>query len=276
MPVPSAGLLIAGAVVLLAWMERRRPLRRRVEPGLRRVIRNVAVAAISVAGIQALERPITRRATALAEERRWGLVGRLSRPWLRTILALLLMDYTLYVWHVLTHRMPQLWRLHIVHHVDLDLDVSTALRFHIVEMLISTVWRVGQILLIGISPQLLLTWQRLTVLSVMFHHSNLRLPLELERWLQLVIVTPRMHGIHHSVIQDETDSNWSSGLTIWDWLHGTLRLDVSQEAISIGVPNYRSYDEVRLPRLLILPFTEQDKPDLPQPTSLQAPAATME
>lgn len=273
--MPSAGLLIAGAVVLLAWWERRRPLRRRVEPGFRRVVRNVAVAAVSVAGIQLIERPITRRATALVKRRRWGLVGGAPRPF-RVLMAILLLDYTLYVWHVLTHRMPQLWRFHIVHHADLDLDVSTALRFHVCEMLISTGWRLGQIFLIGVSPRVLSLWQSLTLISVLFHHSNLRLPPEWERRLGVVIVTPRMHGIHHSVIRDETDSNWSSGLTIWDWLHGTLRLDVPQEAISIGVPDYRSYGEVRLPRLLVIPFTDQDKPDLPQPPSLQAAAATME
>jgi sterol desaturase/sphingolipid hydroxylase (fatty acid hydroxylase superfamily) len=97
-------------------------------------------------------------------------------------------------------------------------------------------------------------WQTVTILSVLFHHSNLRLPLHVERGLRLVLVTPRMHGIHHSVVESEVNSNWSSGLTIWDRLHGTLRLDVPQEVIVIGVPEYRCPETVGLERMLALPF----------------------
>jgi sterol desaturase/sphingolipid hydroxylase (fatty acid hydroxylase superfamily) len=240
---------------MLAWSERRRPLRRRVEPGASRIIRNVAVAAVSAIAVQAVERPITSRVTSLVERRGWGIVARVSHPGpLRTLFSLLLLDYTLYVWHVLTHRVPRPWRMHIVHHIDLDLDMTTALRFHVAEMLVSTSWRIGQIVLIGVSSRTLALWQTVTILSVLFHHSNLRLPLHVERGLRLVLVTPRMHGIHHSVVESEVNSNWSSGLTIWDRLHGTLRLDVPQEVIVIGVPEYRSRETVGLERMLALPF----------------------
>jgi sterol desaturase/sphingolipid hydroxylase (fatty acid hydroxylase superfamily) len=172
-------------------------------------------------------------------------------------LAVLLMDYTLYLWHVLTHRLPLLWRFHVVHHVDLDLDASTALRFHAGELAISTAWRAGQVLLIGVSPLSLFFWQTFLLLSILFHHSNVRLPFATERWLNHLIVTPRMHGIHHSIVQEETNSNWSSGLTIWDRLHGTLRLNVPQAEITIGVPAYREPEEVRLMEILKLPFEKQ-------------------
>jgi sterol desaturase/sphingolipid hydroxylase (fatty acid hydroxylase superfamily) len=167
------------------------------------------------------------------------------------------MDYTLYVWHVLTHRVPFLWRFHVVHHVDLDLDVSTALRFHGVELLLSLPWRAAQVALIGVSASAFTTWQLLLMASILFHHSNVRMSMRLERLVRVVLVTPRMHGIHHSTIRDETDSNWSSGLTLWDWLHGTLRWDVPQRRIVIGVPAYRDPADVSLVRILAMPFRRQ-------------------
>ena len=93
--------------------------------------------------------------------------------------------------------------------------------------------------------------------SILFHHSNVELPIELERWLSRIIVTPRLHGIHHSTIRDETDSNWSSGLTLWDWLHGTLKVNVPQQAITIGVPAYRQSRDVSLPKIILMPFVSQ-------------------
>jgi sterol desaturase/sphingolipid hydroxylase (fatty acid hydroxylase superfamily) len=176
---------------------------------------------------------------------------------LETALAIVLLDYTLYVWHVLTHKVSFLWRFHLVHHVDLDLDASTALRFHFGELAISVPWRAAQIMIIGVSPIAYLTWQTCVFLSIMFHHSNVKLPISFERWLNRLIVTPRMHGIHHSVVQQETNSNWSSGLTIWDWLHGTLRLNVPQDQVTIGVPAYREPAEVSLLQILELPFLKQ-------------------
>jgi sterol desaturase/sphingolipid hydroxylase (fatty acid hydroxylase superfamily) len=255
--------IVLGVAALLARSERARPLRRRVEPGPSRIIRNVAIAAASVVAVQVIERPTTARVTALVERRGWGIVPRLShRGWVRTLLSVLLLDYTLYIWHILTHRVPQLWRMHIVHHIDLDLDMTTALRFHFAEMVVSTWWRIGQIVLIGVSPRTLTLWRTSTLMSVLFHHSNCRLPYEMERWLRLFIVTPRMHGIHHSVVDAEVNSNWSSGLTIWDRLHGTLKLDVPQDSIVIGVPQYRRPDEIELGRLLLLPlYNPQDGDD---------------
>jgi sterol desaturase/sphingolipid hydroxylase (fatty acid hydroxylase superfamily) len=149
---------------------------------------------------------------------------------------------------------PFLWRFHVVHHVDLDLSATTALRFHFAEMLLSVPWRAAQVALLGVSPRALSLWQTCLLVSILFHHSNLRLPIAVERRLARLVVTPRMHGIHHSTVQEETDSNWSSGLTLWDRLHGTLRLDVPQDGIVIGVPAYRDPEEVTLPALLAMPF----------------------
>jgi sterol desaturase/sphingolipid hydroxylase (fatty acid hydroxylase superfamily) len=252
------GLLIGGTFCALVWLERRRPLRQSVEPKATRNVRNLAVAALSAAAIRIAEQPVVQPLTALVERRRWGLLKQFAIPaWLEVLLAVALLDYTLYVWHILVHRVPWLWRFHLPHHVDLDLDASTAVRFHFAEMVVSVPWRAAQILLIGVSPAALSVWQTATLMEILFHHSNVALPVEVERWLCRLIVTPRMHGIHHSTVPEETDSNWSSGLTLWDWLHGTLRLNVPQEAIAIGVPAYRFPDQVALAKVLALPFEAQ-------------------
>ena len=257
-PAWLSASLVVGAFGLLWLAERRRPLRRAVEPKGTHEARNLAVAVTAAAALQLVERPVVQTLTRLAERRGWGLVklARLPR-WMETALAVVLLDYTLYLWHVLTHRVPFLWRFHVAHHVDLDLDASTALRFHFGEIALSTVWRAAQVALIGVSPLSLTVWQTFLLLSVLFHHSNVRLPVEVERKLNLLVVTPRMHGIHHSIVREETDSNWSSGLTVWDRLHGTLRLNVPQDEITIGVPAYRRAEEVGLAEVLKMPFAPQ-------------------
>jgi sterol desaturase/sphingolipid hydroxylase (fatty acid hydroxylase superfamily) len=179
----------------------------------------------------------------------------------RDALAVLLLDYTLYWWHVAEHRLPWLYRFHAVHHADLDLDTSTALRFHFGEFVASIPWRAAQIAGIGASPRALRCWQRLTTLEVMFHHSNVRLPLAVERLLGAVLVTPRLHGIHHSVLPDEQDSNWSSGLTLWDRLHGSYRGDVPQAALEIGLAGLRDPAAVSLPRIVAMPFRREQPYD---------------
>jgi sterol desaturase/sphingolipid hydroxylase (fatty acid hydroxylase superfamily) len=237
----NAGLL-GGAVVLacfagLAWLERRRPLRRRVQPVLPRTLRNLAMGVLSAATVAAIEAPLAQRAARIGADRDWGLVRRVPLPaGARTALSLVLLDYSLYVWHVLLHRLPLLWSAHRIHHLDRDLDASTALRFHVAELLLSVPWRVGQVIAIGVPGEVLTLWGRLTLLSVMFHHSNLRLTPRAERRLSRWVVTPHLHGIHHSERREEHDRNFSSGLAVWDMLHGTRRDDVPQDCILIGLP----------------------------------------
>ena len=251
------GAVLAGAAVgLLVWLERRRPLRRTVQPAFRRNVRNGVVAAVGAVALRALERPVTDRLTALVARERFGLLPILRLPkWLETLLAVVLLDYTLYIWHVLTHRVGFLWRFHIVHHADLDMDASTAVRFHTGELVISIAWRAGQVLLIGVSSRQLDLWQKLTIAAILFHHSNVCLPIEVERRLVKAVVTPRMHGIHHSSVRNEADSNWSTILSVWDRLHSTLRLDVAQDDIDIGVPAFRSAEALGLRHLFTMPLT---------------------
>jgi sterol desaturase/sphingolipid hydroxylase (fatty acid hydroxylase superfamily) len=247
-------LLVLGTLAATLLLERRRPLRSMREDHLRRDVRNASMALMTVSTIALTEKPLVRK----VQEKRWGLLPRLRLPPLvETALAVLLLDYTLYIWHVLTHKVPLLWRLHRVHHSDLDLSASTALRFHFVEMIVSAPWRAAQVALIGVSPRQLSLWQTLTTMAILFHHSNIRLPLALERALARVIVTPRMHGIHHSIVERETDSNWGTIFSLPDYLHRTVRLNVPQQAIDIGIPAFRRAEEVRLGRLLRMPFGVQ-------------------
>ena len=247
--------LMAAAAIGVVLAERRWRLREPTQAEPERSFRNVVLGAGALAVVQLCEAPLVQPISRLVERRRIGVSQWLPLPaWGRDAAAFLMLDYTIYLWHVLTHRLPFLWRFHLVHHVDLDLDSTTALRFHGADMAISAPYRALQVLVAGASPRTLELWQGFFFLSVLFHHSNLRLPLRLERLLSRVLTTPRMHGIHHSAAQDETDSNWSSGLSLWDHLHRTFRLDVAQETIAIGVPAYRDPAELGIGASLAMPF----------------------
>jgi sterol desaturase/sphingolipid hydroxylase (fatty acid hydroxylase superfamily) len=250
--------LILGCCGWILWREWRTPARREVESKAVRNVRNLAIAGLAGAAVQLAEMPVALRLSRWAEQGQWGLLKWLDLPvWLEVALAVLALDYTLYLWHVLTHRVPLLWRFHQPHHIDLDMDASTALRFHFGEICLSVGWRAAQIAVIGVSPLAFSIWQTGLFVSIVFHHSNVRLDPATERRLSRWLVTPRMHEIHHSNIEDEANSNWSSGLSIWDRLHGTQRLDVPREVITIGVPAYAEPADVSLGRTLQMPFVEQ-------------------
>lgn len=252
--------LVGGVFVALVLLERRFPLRPGREPRGSRFARNLAVAAVGALALRLLETPVVRPLSALVAARGWGLVRRLPiSPMARRLLAVVLLDYTLYLWHILTHRVPFLWRFHCIHHADRDLDASTALRFHFGELALSVPWRAAQVAFIGVDPATLRAWQLGLFASILFHHSNLRLPPWLDDLISHVFVTPRLHGIHHSQRTRERNANWSSGLTFWDLLHGTLLRDVPQESIAIGLPDFASEDEVGLPRILSLPLRPPEK-----------------
>jgi sterol desaturase/sphingolipid hydroxylase (fatty acid hydroxylase superfamily) len=251
-------VLATAAFIIFTAAEARRPLRNSRESKLRRTGRNLAVAGITAALTAAVQRAVLAPVARKTTERRLGLLNQLRAPRpVRIAAGVLLLDYTLWWWHRANHRVPLLWRFHLVHHVDLDLDSSTALRFHFGEMALSVFFRAAQFRLLGIDPIAASLWQTALLVSILFHHSNLRLPVDVERRLANVLVTPRMHGIHHSDVRDETDSNWSSLLSCWDFLHHTFRFDVPQSAITIGVPAWQQSDDVTFCRILAMPFEDQ-------------------
>jgi sterol desaturase/sphingolipid hydroxylase (fatty acid hydroxylase superfamily) len=175
------------------------------------------------------------------------------------LLAFLLLDLSFYYWHRLNHTWPLLWRFHNVHHIDPDLDSTTAFRFHFGEIAYSTVFRVVQIAVIGPGAFAFVLYEGIFLAATVFHHSNVRLPPGTERLLSVFIVTPRMHGIHHSIIREETNSNFSVVLRLWDTLHRTLRLDINQNEIRIGVAAYATDKDNSVAQLLLLPFRKQRK-----------------
>ena len=249
------GLAVGGWVAALVWWERRKALRRVVDSKLQRDARNLVIAAGAGAVMQFGELPVAFTLARRAKRTQSGLLQWIPMPpVVRSIVGILLLDYTLYVWHVLTHRVPLLWRFHQVHHVDREMDATTALRFHFGEIAISIAFRALQVWVIGPTPVTVALWQIFLLVCILFHHANVRLPIRWERWVARIVITPRLHGIHHSIASDELNSNWSSGLTVWDWLHGTLRTDVPQDDVVIGVAGMLSDAQQRLKTALTLLF----------------------
>ncbi|MFZ1743123.1 MAG: sterol desaturase family protein [Pontixanthobacter sp.] len=251
-----AMLLGAGAVVggiLLA--ERKSPLRKQDKPAIPRNIRNLAMGAGCAVIVAAVEEPLTQAIAQKNLEEKRGFAQWLPRP-LRLVGGIAAMDYGFYWWHVATHKVPFLWRFHRVHHIDPDMDASTAVRFHPVDMLVSLPWRLAQVRLSGVSPKALRYWRGFFNLSILFHHSNMKLPDGMDEKLSAILTTPKMHGIHHSNITEQSDTNFTSGISLWDRLHGTFCDDVAQGDIDIGVDDARQND-IELGSALLAPFRDQ-------------------
>jgi sterol desaturase/sphingolipid hydroxylase (fatty acid hydroxylase superfamily) len=252
--------LVAGVVfvALFGWLFRRetaQPLRRCVQPRADRIRINAAVGLTAALTFRLTVLPVVCWVAARTRAAGRGVLPPLTtQPLVGAAVGILMLDYTTYLWHRLNHVVPRLWRFHLVHHTDLDLDVTTATRFHPGELLLSVLYRAAQVRLIGVGPAVLLTYEAVSQAATAFHHSNWRLPLGLERVLVRVVVTPRMHGIHHSMIEREASSNWSVIFSWWDRAHGTLGLDVPQEHLTIGLPAFRDATELTFGRLIALPF----------------------
>ena len=243
---------------MLLLFEQFVPLRQRKHPFLRRFFLNMGITAVVFLVGSLVVRNAALRTSEWTVSHSFGLGLLIPLPeWSQVAIGILLMDLTFYCWHRANHRICLLWRFHNVHHVDPDMDVSTSFRFHFVEILYSTAFRVLQICLLGIGPLTYVIYETLFVCCTMFHHSNIRLPLQLEHWLNKVIVTPRMHGIHHSAVKGETNSNYSVIFRWWDLLHRTLILNIPQSLIRIGVPGYQQIKDNRLWTLLGMPFFKQ-------------------
>jgi sterol desaturase/sphingolipid hydroxylase (fatty acid hydroxylase superfamily) len=193
-----------------------------------------------------------------AIQQQWGLFNQLEAPFLvATVVSVIILDCAIYLQHVMVHAVPALWRLHRVHHADLDFDVTTGSRFHPLEILLSMLIKFAVILLLGPPLLAVVIFEVLLNATSMFNHSNVRLPLPIDRILRLFIVTPDMHRVHHSHLQHETNSNFGFNLSIWDRLFGTYR-DQPQDGhagMTIGIDTFRDPVQcVKLPGLLLMPF----------------------
>ena len=251
-------LVFMGFFLFLLLLEALFPLRHRTRALVRRLVTNLCVSAFAFAVAAGIVRPVGLSLADWTSARPFGLLHIVALPAAVQLgLAFLLMDLTFYYWHLANHVIPGLWRFHNVHHIDPDLDVSTALRFHVGEVLLSTGFRVVQVGLIGLSPLMYMIYESVFQGSTLFQHSNVRLPLRAERLLNKVLVTPRMHGIHHSVVAGETNANYSTVFSWWDRLHRSLRLDIPQSALVIGIPAYHEPVDNTLWNVLVLPFRTQ-------------------
>jgi len=248
--------ILAGIFVVLFIAESRRRLRKRTMPRWKRIKTNTVVAIPSFSLLRFLLLPVMVWLAAKNKKLKWGINYQYKgHPFIKSLVAFLIMDYTNYLWHRLNHKIPFLWRFHLVHHTDVDLDVSTAFRFHFGELIGSVFFRGGFVFLSGATPLTVLLHEILFEAETQFHHSNWELPYKFENRLNKLIVTPRMHGIHHSNVKRETDSNYSVIFSAWDRLHHTLDLNKPQKEIVMGVPSYSNPAELTSGFLLKLPFT---------------------
>jgi sterol desaturase/sphingolipid hydroxylase (fatty acid hydroxylase superfamily) len=193
----------------------------------------------------------------LAEVKGWGLLNMANLPhWLSVILAFAVFDIIIYLQHRAFHRVPILWRLHRVHHTDLDLDVSSGTRFHPIEIIISICIKLAVVVLIGAPALAVVLFEIILNATSLFNHGNIAIPVTIDRWLRLFLVTPDMHRVHHSVIPGETDSNFSFNFPWWDRLLGTYHAQpaAGHDSMIIGLKEFRSADQLGLLYLLALPF----------------------
>lgn len=246
---------LAALFVCALMLESKFQLRKRVESKTKRLLRNGGVGLISLALLRLVLIPAM--VWIAINNNLWhiGINYLYQLPFgIEFLIGFLLLDYSNYLWHMLNHKSALLWRFHHVHHTDLELDVTTGLRFHFGELIGSVFFRGAMVLLIGASPLLVLVYEIIYEAATNFQHSNWKLPFYFEKGLNRILVTPRMHGIHHSIVKRETDSNFSVIFSFWDRLHKTIRLNISQNEVTIGMPSYRDPSELTVWKLLIMPF----------------------
>ena len=195
-----------------------------------------------------------------AEKANIGLFHWLSMPnWLSITIAVILLDFAIYCQHVLFHHVSWLWRLHRMHHADQDIDVTTGARFHPIEILMSMWIKMAIIVSFGISPLAVLVFEIILNASAMFNHSNAKLSLSIDAWLRKWLVTPDMHRVHHSVIVQETHSNFGFFLSVWDRIFHTYRAqpELGHDNVVIGIPAFQSPREQWLDKMLLQPFRDR-------------------
>jgi sterol desaturase/sphingolipid hydroxylase (fatty acid hydroxylase superfamily) len=222
-----------------------------------RWLSNLAITFLNPATVR-LVFPILAVSMALkAQQNGWGLLNHYDLPfWPAMVVAVVVLDFATYLQHVMFHAVPLLWRLHMVHHADLDFDVTTGLRFHPIEMILSMGIKLAVVVVFGPPAMAVLTFEVILNATAMFNHGNIHLPLRIDQVLRLLIVTPDMHRVHHSVLPREANSNFGFNLPWWDRLFGTYRNQPTEghEGMSIGLRQFREPERLTFPWLLILPF----------------------
>ncbi len=246
-----------GILILMAVWEIMAPRRPLSVSKRSRWFSNLGLVAIDTLSLRLLLPAAAVGMASLSSQQGWGLLNNFRFPgWLALLLGAAGLDFTIYLQHVLFHFIPTLWRLHRVHHTDLDFDVTTGIRFHPIEIILSMGIKMVAVVLLGASALAVILFEILLNATSLFNHGNVRLPRALDRVLRLFVVTPEMHRVHHSVLIKEHNSNFGFNLPWWDRLLGTYRDQPSagHEAMTIGLSPFRDPSRLHLWRLLILPF----------------------
>ena len=260
-PAIRLGSFAAIFVAMAIW-ELLAPRRRQAVGRIRRWPGNLGIVVLNTLLVRFLFPTAAIGVALLAESRGWGLFPALNAPpWLAVVGAVIVLDLAIYLQHVLFHAVPLLWRLHRMHHADLEFDVTTGARFHPIEIIVSMVIKLGVVAAIGAPVVAELIFEVLLNVTSMFNHGNVRLPGPLDRVLRWIVVTPEMHRVHHSVVPRETNSNFGFNLPFWDRLFGTYRAQpqAGHEAMTIGIEQFRDPRELRLDRMLLQPLRDDDR-----------------
>lgn len=246
-----------GVFLIIAFWETKRPRRSlKLDKG-KRWLNNMGLVVVNTITLRLVFPAAAVGIATQANEMGWGVLNQITIDYsFAVVLSVIALDLVIYLQHVMFHSIPLLWRLHLVHHADLDYDLTTGLRFHPIEILLSMLIKFAAILVLGPPIVAVIIFEVLLNASAMFNHGNLRLPKQLDAILRLVIVTPDMHRVHHSVIKRETNSNYGFNLSIWDRLFGTYRTQpqYGHDGMTIGLNQIRDPKKQKLHWLLLLPF----------------------
>ena len=250
------GAFIVMLCIMSLW-ERLAPRRSLIVSRRVRWFGNLGILAIDNILVRILFTVLPIEMAARAEGAGWGILNVVALPfWLKVLLGIILLDLSIYLQHVMLHAVPIFWRLHMMHHADIDFDFTTGVRFHPIEILLSLAIKLAAVVIIGPTPLAVLLFEIALNASSMFNHGNVRLPLPVDRILRLLIVTPDMHRVHHSVIPKETNSNFGFNFPWWDRLTGTYRdqPEAGHEGMTIGLKQFQEAKRQSLWWMLILPF----------------------
>jgi len=251
-----------GIFALTAVLELLMPRRPRTQPAGRRWLINLGILLVDVAAQRLTVGAAAFGAALWAEQRGIGLFHLLAwSGWLKAVLGFLVLDAAIWLQHVVTHKVPLLWRLHQVHHADLDVDLTTGIRFHPIEIVLSLLYKAAIVLALGIDPWTVLLFEAVLNASAVFTHGNVALPARLDAALRWLVCTPDMHRVHHSTERAETDSNYGFFLSIWDRLFRTMRDAPAkgQLGMELGLPSYRDPGRLGVGSLLAMPFMRRSR-----------------
>ena len=253
--VASYAVVFAG-MALWEWFAPRRALtvgRRPRWPG------NLGILAVDIVAVRLLVPTAAVGVALIAATRGWGLLNLAGLPsWAAVVIGVIALDFVIYIQHYVFHYVPAFWRLHRMHHADLDIDVTTGVRFHPLEILLSLAIKMAAVVVLGVPALAVLVFEVLLNATSMFNHSNVALPPRIERIARWIVVTSQMHQVHHSIVRAETNSNFGFNLPWWDRLFGTYRAKpvAGEQGVVIGLPIFRDVAELRIMRLLTQPFRD--------------------